>query len=194
MTVANRVSRGLLIGTLTVASSALGPSPAAAQQPSLRLRMVSPPVQPKARVFVNAILSNPTGEQVAQVYQSLTFSQAELEFIRARLAIAGDAAGATLTVEMQDASGATVEDPQKAERLEVTIAAKKPLPGGPLAEFQFRAPSEKEQSIRVRHVAEARDPQGQTLSALAFSDVHVTVTKKPGLQPLKVFACFFYMH
>jgi hypothetical protein len=197
--VTNTTTRAVLTAALLTIAPGIGGSPVSSvgQSPSasqVRLRLVSPPVELKAPVFINAILSNPTDAKISEIRQRLAFPRAQLRFMRARLGIAGEAAGAVLNVEMQDASGVRVEDREKAEQLAVTITATKPLPGGPLAEFEFRPVTAKEQSLRVRHTADAVDLEGEPVPSLAFSDVHVTVTRDPGMKPLKVFSCFFYMH
>jgi hypothetical protein len=179
----------LFLAQLTVAHAQGG-----AQDEKLSLNLISPPVKPGAPVYLNAMFSNPSGAPVFEIRQTIQFPREKLVLSRARLGTAGDLAGAVLTVDMKDKSGVKVQDREAAETLELRITAQKPLQDGPLVELQFRLIDDKEQSIRLAHIAEALNSEGNKVPELAFSDTEVVVTAKTGPEAPAVFACFFYMH
>jgi hypothetical protein len=160
----------------------------------LTLSLFSAAVAPKAPIYINATLANPQNASVQELRSTIKFPNDKLTFVRARLGIAADLANSKLDLQMQDASGAAVTEPEKASTLIMKVTADKPIPAGPIAEFQFRQTQEKEETVHVTHVAEARDKDGKALPEFVFSEVDVRITKNLGPQPLAVFSCFFYMH
>jgi hypothetical protein len=179
----------LLAGLIFGAASGVG-----AQEPAFTIDLTAADVKPGSPVYVNVMLSNPGGARVVQLRESVAFPPEKLTFVRAQLSLASLAAGAALTLEMKDKSGATVQDREAAQRVDLRIAGKSPLEDGPLVELEFRLVEGSAQRIRLVHTVEALDDAGRALAGLEFADGHVVVTEETGPAPLPIHACFFYMH
>jgi hypothetical protein len=175
---------------------AQAPPPQAPEPPPrVHLTLASAAAEPGQAAYVNVMLANQIAARLVELRETLDFPPDKLTFAGARLGVAADLAGATLTMVMKDRAGQTVEDRAAASRLEITIAAtKQPLEDGPLLELQFRLGDVTPQSIRVTHTAEMLDDLGKPVRDLAFSDGHVLVQADTGPAPAAIMACFFYMH
>jgi hypothetical protein len=182
-----------LVFLLSVAQAPQATEPPPAQ--AVTLTLASAAAEPGQAVYVNVMLANQIAARLVELRQSLDFPPDKLTFAGARLGVAADLAGATLTMVMKDRAGKTVEDRAAAVRLEIAIAAtKQPLEDGPLLELHFRLGEVPPQSIRLTHKAEMLDDLGKPVAHLAFSDGHVLVQADTGPAPAAIMACFFYMH
>jgi hypothetical protein len=174
------------------------PPPQAPEQAAAKgvtLTLASASVEPGQAVYVNVMLANQIETRLVELRQTIDFPPDKLTFAGARLGVASDLAGATLTIEMKDRAGKKVEDRAAAARLEIAIAAtKQPLEDGPLLELQFRLGDVAPQSIRLTHKAQMLDDLGKMVTDLAFSDGHVVVASDTSPTPAAIMACFFYMH
>ena len=184
----------VLVCFLTVAQFLIVLPQCRAQNRAPGLELIAAPVEPGAPIFVNALLSNPSGARVLVIRENIQFPREKLVFVQARLGIVGDLAGAVMSLEMKDKSGAKVKDREAAQTLEVTITAKKTFSDGPLIEFQFRLADAKEQSIRLAHKADALDDQGKKIAGFTFADAEVAVTKDVAPPATPVLGCFFFTH
>jgi hypothetical protein len=187
----------VFIACLVSAYLALAPQ-CAAQDGDLRLDLAAATVRPDSPVYVNLMLSNSLGAQVYTVRESIQFPVEKLVFSRAQLGVAADLAHAQLSLEFLDKSGAKIKNKEGAQQIDINITATQPLPDGPLIELQFRlagATNErKDESIPLRHTAEALDEQGKKIAALQFSNAEVVVKQEPGEGPKPIMTCFFFSH
>jgi hypothetical protein len=181
-----------LVGVFVAVQLAVCAAPTG--QEIIKLNVFAPAVLPKAPIYLNATISNPTETSIYELRQTITFDRNEVRFVRARLGVAGDLAGATLSVDTLSAADAKVDDKDEATRIAIRISAKNPLPSGPLIELEFKQVQGKEQMIKLKTIAEIRDAEGKVLPGLKFHDSTVSVSKTLEPAPLKIFGCFFYMH
>jgi hypothetical protein len=160
----------------------------------VNLELIAAPVKPGEPVFVNVMLTNPGGERVRVVHETLQFPREKMAFTSARLGIAGDLGDATLALIMKDKTGARTSNKEAAQSLDVTISAKQTMPDGPLIEFEFRLTDTKEQSIKLPHTAEVMDDQGKKIAGVKFTDAQLVVSESTSGPPSAAIGCFFFTH
>jgi hypothetical protein len=188
------MSRGLffLFGALIVAQASFVQ---AQEDKKLTVHLVTVPVKPGApAVFMTTVLANPEGVPIREVRQRIQFPREKLTYAGARLGIAAELAGGSLTLDLLDEAGKKVEARESAARLELKIAGRETLGNGVLLELQFRLVTDQPGSIPITHSAEALSADGKAFSELLSSDAEVVVTSDVAPPPPSIFACFFYMH
>jgi len=180
---------------LTAAQLLIAFAQCGAQDGALRLELISAPTKPSAPVYVNVLLSNPSGERVVVIRQTLQFPREKLVFSQVQLGIGASLSDGELKLEMKDGSGATVKDKEKAQSVEVTITGKRTFENGPLIEYEFRAVEGKGESVPLKHTAEAQDDQGKKIANLDFSNTaEVVLTEDVAPPPQPAIGCFFFTH
>jgi hypothetical protein len=188
----------MLVATAGAARAQAIPDTQDVKQPTtLTLKTFAPAALPKkgGTVTVNGSLVNPKSDPAYEVRQTLKFPIEHLQLTRVQLGVAGEIAGATMTVEYQNETGAKVDTAANSRQVSIVIKSKSSLPAGPLEEFRFIQTDEKEQTYKIQQTAEVRDSNGTALAELTYpKEIEVRITKTLPTGILPVFSCFFYMH
>ena len=122
---------------------------------------------------------------VREVTGTLCFSDRLLEFMDAKLSAVGESAGGHVSHELHE-----LEDSADCKKLDLKITFDRPPRGGVIASLQFGVLLEVStgQKTDLNGDFNVATVEGQILSRAVTGKVEIF------LEPLPIFACFFYMH
>ncbi len=153
--------------------------------PALEVRLGLTVAQPGTQVSVPFILNSRTAVKVEKIFARLRFFRKDLTFLEAMAGFGAEVVHARVSTELKNAKS------EGQQILEVTVAAKSPLPNSVLVDLLFEVSA----NVEAGEVAEVENlgvrawtPTNQEIRSISRVNGEIRVVESLFM------GCFFYMH